>query len=146
MATVTSIAQAIIDRVKNNLTDVDQASIGTFLPPVSTVKTALVLTPLEQRDVINWQSFGNTMLEASQRLRLEFWVKRVNAADAATMTRAREIGIDAAKTLAQGDGTGYELDGDEPFVVDVEPALVEVGNAVYVVVRMYVTVRNEIAL
>ena len=146
MATVTSIAQAIIDRVKTNLADVDQASIGTFLPPVETKKTALVLTPLEQRDVIEFTDLGADKLEATHRLRLEFWCKRINAADAATMTRAREIGIDAAKTLAQGDGTGYELDGDEPFVVDVEPALVEVGNAVYVVVRMYVTARNEIAL
>jgi hypothetical protein len=145
MATVTSIVTAIAARVLT-LADVDQTSIGAFLPPVSTKKTALIIPALEQRDVINWPDLGGNKLEATQRLRLELWTKRINAADADTMQRARELGIDVAKVLANGDGTGYELDWSEPFVAEVEPALVEVGNAVYVVTRIYVTVINEVTL
>ena len=84
MSTVTQIKLALKARLAT-LTDVDQADIDSYLPPVLTKRIALVIPPFGQETRVDrLTSEGRFQLAhapvmQSHRLRCEFWVRLTRA-------------------------------------------------------------------
>lgn len=125
------------------LSDVDQSSIDSFLPAVTTAKAALIMAPFGQRESFSFADLGAATVRGVQRIPAQVWVKHINGKEADTATRARGIGLAAAKALMAADGDSYTLDTDEPITVETEEFMVEVGNAAYLVVRLSIPVLND---
>ena len=98
MATVTSIADAI-QTLLLALADVDQASTETFLPAVTTAKAAVIMAPFGQRDAFQFADLSGDNFAGLQRIPVQIWVKHTNGQEATVADRAREMGLNAAKTL-----------------------------------------------
>jgi hypothetical protein len=155
MSTVTQIKLALKARL-SQLTDVDQAEIDSYLPPVKTQRIALVIPPFEQQtrvDVVT--SAGSrftqgTRLEmCSHRLRCELWVK-VDAANLAqTMRRASDIPLEAIRLLLSAQELGGSTSrvgnfgqGDNRWSITSETIdrPVEISGVPYIVVVVNVPV------
>jgi len=143
VATVTSIATALMDTLNTALADVDYASIDEYLPSVKTEKVALLVTPAGQADVGRFQSFASN-LELTHRIRCEFWVKIDKADMAATMSRAREIPLDAMRILLSNDGASYELAPNTEMESSTTDGPVTTGNASYLVAALIVPCWNQV--
>jgi hypothetical protein len=104
MSTVTQIKLALKARLAT-LTDVDQAEIDSYLPPVLTKRIALVIPPFGQEtrvDRLTSQgrfALADVPVMQSHRLRCEFWVKIDTGNLAQTLRRASDIPLEAIRLL-----------------------------------------------
>lgn len=142
MATVTSIADAI-KTLLLALDEVDQASTESFLPAVTTTKAAVIMAPFGQRDAFTFADVSGANFAAVQRIPAQIWVKHTNGQEATVADRAREVGLNAAKTLMANDGSGYMLAPDEAITAEVEEFMIDVGGIPYLLVRLSIPVLNE---
>jgi hypothetical protein len=144
----TLIAQALSDIIIA-LTDVDQAAIDSYLPPVQTKSVALVIPPFGQQSRIDALTTAGSRyvperqtVMMSHRIPLELWVKIDTGHLAQTITRARELPtlaiqailanatlnntVDRVGNYGPGDNTAsIETDTfDRPVQIDGVPYIV----------------------
>ena len=154
MSTVTQIKMALKARLAT-LTDVDQAEIDSYLPPVLTKRIALVIPPFGQETRVDrLTSQGRfTLADApvmqSHRLRCEFWVKIDTGNLAQTLRRASDIPLEAIRLLMADQDLGGAVSrvgnfgqGDNRWAITSETIdrPVEVAGVPYIVVVVNVPV------
>lgn len=111
MATVESLATAIMAAIEADVTEVDYSSATSFLPAVTTQSVAMIAVPLGHSDEVRDFSFGE--VETVHRLRLQFWVKLVPGNEATAFPLARAINYRAMQALIAHDGESYTLAVDD---------------------------------
>ena len=153
MSTVTQIKLALKARLAK-LTDVDQAEIDSYLPPVLTKRIALVIPPFDQQtrvDIVtaNNSRFGPKVVMQSHRLRCEFWVKVDTGNLAQTLRRASDIPLEAIHSLMLDQALGGVVSrvgnfgaGDNRWSITSETIdrPVEIAGVPYIVVVVNVPV------
>src|SRR5687768_730063 len=96
MSTITEISSAIRVLLAT-LSDIDQSSLDSYLPPVTTQKVALVMPPMGLRGSVNAPVGRKTKLV--HRIPCEFWVKVFNNDLVSSMQRGREVCLNAAAEI-----------------------------------------------
>lgn len=143
MATVTSIAQAIVTQL-DALSFVDKASSTEYIQAATGVKTcAAFVIPYDQETRAEYVSFGDSVT-LKHTLTVEFWCP-VNVGKPETaFATARDAGYYAIVRLLGYDGAGYTLDRSIGFVERVNPEPVTVANVPWIVSMLRVPVENEV--
>jgi hypothetical protein len=154
MSTVTQIKLALKARLAT-LTDVDQAEIDSYLPPVLTKRIALVIPPFGQEtrvDRLTSQgrfALADVPVMQSHRLRCEFWVKVDTGNLAQTLRRASDIPLEAIRLLMADQELGGAVSrvgnfgaGDNRWSITSETIdrPVEIAGVPYIVVVVNVPV------
>ncbi len=154
MSTVTQIKLALKARLAT-LTDVDQAEIDSYLPPVLTKRIALVIPPFGQEtrvDRLTSQgrfALADVPVMQSHRLRCEFWVKIDTGNLAQTLRRASDIPLEAIRLLMADQELGGAVSrvgnfgaGDNRWSITSETIdrPVEIAGVPYIVVVVNVPV------
>ena len=154
MTTVTQIKMALKARLAT-LTDVGQAEIDSYLPPVLTKRIALVIPPFGQEtrvDRLTSQgrfTLANAPVMQSHRLRCEFWVKIDTGNLAQTLRRASDIPLEAIRLLMADQELGGAVSrvgnfgqGDNRWSITSETIdrPIEVAGVPYIVVVVNVPV------
>lgn len=149
MATVTELAEALRAVVDAGLTDVDQSSVGSYTPALATEKIGLIIPPFRQREEGEWLDLSGTVLAVTHEIPLELWTKFTNdpTSLATCMQRARNVGLEAMRVIATGDGTGYVLAMEPPlFRLEVDDSFLEVNGNIFLRSRLTVRVYNEVSV
>lgn len=147
MATVTQIA-GLLKTALEALSDVDQADINTYLPPIKTQAVALVIPPLAQKTRAYTPTAGRGTWIFWHQIRCEFWVKLSSGDISSAVQKAREIGLQAINVLLTdatlnnnslrigwyGQNTGQAIESD------VADRPIEIGGVPYFVVTVYVPI------
>lgn len=152
MTTVTQIKQAL-KGLLSTITDVDKATIDSYLPPVETKHIALVITPFGQQTRTEVLTTGGskfvpvskTVME-SLRIRCEFWVKLDTGKLPHTLARASDIPKEAIAlllahpTLGGIDRMGNFGQGSDRQTIDAETIdrPIEIAGIPYIVVTVIV--------
>jgi hypothetical protein len=147
MASVTEIAEAVLAVLDAGLEDVDFVSSTTYMPALQTANIALMGTPRGHSDEGYFYSAG--WLQATHRLRFEFWVKLVQGQEALYQARARDIGYEAMRVLVAHHGEGYVLQSAQGGIVlasSVEERAVVAGGLPYLVVSLIVPIMQKEAV
>lgn len=153
MSTVTQIKMALKARLAT-LTDVDQAEIDSYLPPVLTKRIALVIPPFGQETRVDYVTssgsrFAQKVVMQSHRLRCEFWVKVDTGNLAQTLRRASDIPLEAIRLLMGDQELGGAVSrvgnfgaGDNRWSITSETIdrPVEIAGVPYIVVVVNVPV------
>lgn len=149
MTTITQISTAIKVLIEA-LSDVDQASIDSYLPPVTTQKVALVMPPMGLRGSVDAPVGRKTKLV--HRIPCEFWTKVHNGDLPSTVARAREICLNAAAevqaSLTLGGLIEYLGDGSgsPAFEWAIDDEMINVGHGTYIRGTLFVTVTQWVVL
>ncbi len=149
MSTITQISTAIKALIAT-LTDVDQSSIDSYLPPAVTQKAALVMPPMGLRGTVDAPVGRKTKLV--HRIPCELWVRVHNGDLPTTAARAREICLDAAAeiqaSLTLGGLVEYLGDGGNApaFEWAVDDEMINVGQGTYIRATLFVTVTKWVVL
>lgn len=98
MSTVTQICDALIARLRT-LPDVDQYSRDVYLPLIDSQRICLIIPPLGQQTQVWTQTARRAPLFQSHRIRCEFWCKLDSGKVPEVLSRAREIGLLAIRSL-----------------------------------------------
>lgn len=107
MATVDSIATALVAALTAEIAEIDESSILSHVPAITTQSIALIVTPLGHGDEAFIYSYG--WVHSVHNLRVQFWVRYVPGNEAASVPLARNICHRAIMALVEHDGTGYTL-------------------------------------
>lgn len=149
MTTVTVLKKAL-KGLLSTITDVDVATVDSYLPPVETRSIALVIPPFGQQtrtDVLT-TSGGKFVLEKKQvaeshRVRCEFWVKLDSGKLPLTLARASDIPQEAIRLLLATPTLGGLVDrignygtGSDRQTIEAETIdrPVEIAGVPYIVV------------
>ena len=107
MATVDSIATALVAALTADIAEIDESSILSHVPAITTQSMALIVTPLGHADEMSDFSLGE--IETIHSMRVQIWVRYVPGNEAVSVPLARNICYRAIVALATHDGTGYDL-------------------------------------
>lgn len=146
--TLTDVANAL-RTILSALPDVDQSSITTYSPHITTQKVALLIVPFGQTGTMQYGMIGRYSYIHAHRIPCQFWVKSDLSQRDAGITRARDIVL-AAMRLVAADPTlggtvlqlGSSLLGNlgEIGQYDIRPLFEENSQVPYVVATLYVPV------
>lgn len=155
MTTVTQIKQAL-KTLLSTITDVDKATIDSYLPPVETKYIALVIPPFGQQTRTEVLTTGGSKFVPEQktvmeslRIRCEFWVKLDTARLPHTLSRASDIPKEAIALLFAHPTLGGTVDrvgnfgsGSDRQSIDAETIdrPIEIAGIPYIVVSVIVPV------
>jgi hypothetical protein len=145
MASVTSIAQAVLDVLKTDLPDVDQASLTSFMPAIRTARIAIM--GVSQGHADEGYVYGPGYMHAVHRLRFLVWIKLVQGKEEEYHRRARDIGYEAMRVLVAHNAEGGYLLADAgsgvAMTYNVEPSLIQEGGQPYLVGTLTVSVAQK---
>lgn len=155
MTTVTQIKQAL-KTLLSKITDVDKATIDSYLPPVETKHIALVIPPFGQQtrtDVLTTAGSKfvpeQKQVMESLRVRCEFWVKLDTGRLPHTLARASDIPQEAIALLLAHPTLGGKVDrmgnygqgsGSQTIEAETIDRPVEIAGIPYIVVSVIVPV------
>lgn len=147
MATVTVIA-GLLKTSLEALSDVDQADLNSYLPPIRSAAVALVIPPLAQKTRAYTPTAGRGTWVFWHQIRCEFWIKLSSGDISSAVQRAREIGLQAINALLTDTTLNnnnlrigwYGQSAGQVIESDVTDRPVEVGGVAYLVATVYVPV------
>ncbi|MGV1048234.1 MAG: hypothetical protein ACOYD4_06895 [Solirubrobacterales bacterium] len=145
MASTTTVAQAVLDTLKDHLPDVDQASLTSFMPALRTSRVAIM--GVSQGHVDEGYVYGPGYVHVVHRLRFLFWVKLIQGREEEYHLRARNLGREAMHALvANEQASGYTLadSGDGvAMTYSVDPNIISEGGQPYLVGTFSVPVMQK---
>lgn len=149
MSTITEISTAI-KTILDTLSDIDVSSLDSYLPPITTLKVALVMPPMGMSGTVEAAVGRKTRLE--HRIPCELWIKMDKGNQADCMQRGREICLAAAAelqaNLTLNDTVTFLGDdsGTPPFTWSVDNEILDLGKAAFVRATLTVTVTEWVTL
>ena len=145
MTVTSSIVNALLSAINTAVSDVDSVSSSDFTPAITTARIAALSPAFELESRFTWETLDVFAVTVTHRVPIELWIKH-DGKSAATMQRARDIGVAAMAALVTADGTGYTLVYDEPVSFTVDPGITTVNSLAWLVATMFVSVRDELSI
>lgn len=154
MSSITQIATQIVAILDTALSDIDKASLDSYLPLITTRKVALAIPPLGMRGTVGAPVGLKTKL--THRIPCVMWVRLDNGDLGNCLQRARDICLEAAAELQATALPGSALnntvtylgdgEGSDPFDWSVEESIFAVGNLDFIRATLFVTVTEWVVL